>query len=55
MHAHGVPRSIEDKEWLCTHVTALVDAHEAERELPWEVSDAPADYINDRASSRPRA
>jgi transcriptional regulator len=46
VHAHGSPRAIEDKDWLLSHVTQLVDLHEAERAVPWSVSDAPADYIS---------
>lgn len=45
VHAHGVPRMIEDREWLLGHVTALSDHHEARQQVPWRVSDAPADYI----------
>lgn len=44
VHAHGLPRAIEDHDWLRRHVTQLVDAHEREQALPWKVSDAPQDY-----------
>lgn len=44
VHAHGLPRAIEDRDWLLRHVTQLVDAHEREQALPWKVSDAPQDY-----------
>jgi transcriptional regulator len=46
VHAHGLPRSIEDPQWLLQHVTALANTHEAGQALPWKVSDAPADYID---------
>jgi transcriptional regulator len=46
VHAHGVPRAIEDKDWLLKHVTQLSDLHESERSVPWSVSDAPPDYID---------
>jgi transcriptional regulator len=46
VHAHGVPRAIEDKEWLREHVTRLSDLHESDRAVPWSVSDAPPDYID---------
>jgi transcriptional regulator len=45
VHAHGVPRTFEDKEWLSRHLNQLVDSQEASRTPPWKVSDAPADYI----------
>ncbi len=46
VHAHGVPRAIEDGNWLLKHVTQLSDLHESERAVPWSVSDAPPDYID---------
>ena len=46
VHAHGRPRVIEDKAWLLAHVEQLSDTHEAERESPWRVSDAPQNYID---------
>lgn len=45
VHAHGRVRVVEDADWLRAHVTALTDRHEAGRQAPWAVSDAPADYI----------
>ncbi|QBB72443.1 FMN-binding negative transcriptional regulator [Pseudolysobacter antarcticus] len=45
VHAHGVPRTIEDRDWLLQHVTQLSNTHEAGRALPWKVSDAPQDFI----------
>lgn len=46
VHARGSIRWTQDAEWLRTHVTALSSAHEAQREEPWAVSDAPASYID---------
>jgi transcriptional regulator len=46
VHAHGLPRAIEDAAWLRRHVTALTERHEAERTVPWQVTDAPADYVD---------
>ena len=46
VHAEGVPRTIEDADWLLAHVTQLSDLHESERAIPWSVSDAPRDYID---------
>jgi transcriptional regulator len=45
VHAHGTVRVVEDAGWLRAHVTALTTRHEASREAPWAVSDAPSDYI----------
>jgi transcriptional regulator len=46
VHVHGLPRAIEDRDWLLRHVTELSDLHESESAVPWSVSDAPPDYIN---------
>ena len=43
VHAHGIPRAIEDKAWLLAHVTALSAFHEGGRSNPWNVFDAPSD------------
>ncbi|CAN5177277.1 FMN-binding negative transcriptional regulator [soil metagenome] len=45
VHAHGLPRVINDAAWLLDHVTELSNTHEASQRLPWKVSDAPPDYI----------
>jgi transcriptional regulator len=45
VHAHGIPRVIENRDWLLAHVNHLTDTHEATQALPWKVSDAPAEYI----------
>jgi transcriptional regulator len=44
VHAHGLPRAIEDRDWLRTHVTRLTNTHEANKAQPWKVTDAPADF-----------
>jgi transcriptional regulator len=44
VHAHGMPRAIEDPAWLLELVTRLTARHESGRAVPWKVSDAPADY-----------
>lgn len=44
VHAHGIPRAVEDPAWLLQLVTRLTERHEAARAAPWKVSDAPADY-----------
>ena len=46
VHARGVIRWIDDGDWLRVHVGQLSAAHEAGREVPWMISDAPASYID---------
>lgn len=51
VHAHGPLRVIEDRAWLRRLVEQLTDRHEADHGLatgaaPWQVSDAPAAYID---------
>jgi transcriptional regulator len=45
VHAHGPLRAVEDRAWLRAFVERLTNQHEAGRENPWHVSDAPADYV----------
>lgn len=45
VHAHGALKIIEDKEWLYTHLSELTRKNETGRTLPWQVTDAPEDYI----------
>lgn len=45
VHARGTARVIDDTEWLRAHVAALTQHHEAREMVPWDVGDAPADYI----------
>ena len=46
VHAHGVPRFIDDRAWLRAFVEQLTSRHEARRPEPWKITDAPADYID---------
>jgi len=46
VHAHGVPRAIESRDEVLAIVTRLTQTHEADSAVPWAVSDAPADYID---------
>ena len=46
VHVHGVPRVIEDRDWLLCHVTQLTKANEHDQLMPWQVADAPTDYID---------
>jgi transcriptional regulator len=44
-HARGSLRFVQDTDWLRALVTRLTDAHEASRQTPWKVDDAPPPYI----------
>ena len=46
VHAHGMPRIIEEPEWLRRNVEELTAAHESRRQEPWQVADAPSGYID---------
>ncbi|HYR89885.1 MAG TPA: FMN-binding negative transcriptional regulator [Terriglobia bacterium] len=46
VHAHGELRAIEDLNWLRNLVDRLTTTHEADRQEPWKMSDAPSRYID---------
>ncbi len=46
VHAYGLLKVFEDAEWLRKLVTRLTESQESPREQPWQVTDAPADYVN---------
>jgi transcriptional regulator len=45
IHATGRVRFFQDRAQLLEVVTRLTDRHERTRTAPWEVTDAPADYV----------
>lgn len=45
VHAHGTLRVIDDAEWLRAHLETLTASQESAFDQPWQVSDAPPDYI----------
>ncbi|MDP2133817.1 MAG: FMN-binding negative transcriptional regulator [Sulfuritalea sp.] len=45
VHARGRLRAIDDPVWLREQLEALVAQHEAGFAEPWQISDAPPDYI----------
>jgi transcriptional regulator len=46
VHAHAAALTIhDDPDWLLPLVTKLTETHEASFAQPWQVSDAPDDYI----------
>lgn len=46
VHAFGMPKIIEDRNWLLTLLNDLTDKQESSQALPWKVSDAPDDYTD---------
>jgi transcriptional regulator len=45
VHVYGTPRIVRDGDWLLRHVSELTAQSEAGQTMPWEVSDAPADFV----------
>ena len=45
VHAYGTARAVEDRAWLSDFLERLTRANEAGRATPWQISDAPEDYI----------
>jgi transcriptional regulator len=45
VHAYGRLRVVEDRAWLRNLVERLTNRHEAGRQEPWKVTDAPEDYL----------
>lgn len=45
VHAHGTARAVQDRGWLLDMLRRLTAAQEATRPAPWQVDDAPADYL----------
>jgi transcriptional regulator len=45
-HVYGRLAVCDDKEWLRGFLPQLTAAHEARFEKPWQVSDAPSDYLD---------
>ena len=46
VHAHGVAQVTNDRAWLRNHLQQLTNTHEASHSIPWQVSDAPADFTD---------
>lgn len=45
IHAYGALRFIDDAAATLAHVTRLTESQEISRAQPWQVSDAPADFV----------
>ncbi|MEP7360428.1 MAG: FMN-binding negative transcriptional regulator [Chloroflexota bacterium] len=48
---HGMVTVHHEQRWNLTNVRDLVTRHEAQRDEPWAVDDAPADYIDVQAKA----
>lgn len=48
---HGTVSVHHEHDWLLANVGALVTQHESQRQQPWFVADAPADYIDMQAKA----
>jgi transcriptional regulator len=46
VHAEGPFHFVDDRDFLEQHLRSLTDAHERARPTPWEIEDAPRDYID---------
>lgn len=46
VHAYGEAEVFDEPPRLLDLVSSLTDRHEADRASPWQVTDAPADYID---------
>jgi len=46
VHAHGTPQIVDDPARLLEIVTLLTDTHEGGHAAPWQVTDAPPDFID---------
>ncbi|MCK9380381.1 MAG: FMN-binding negative transcriptional regulator [Sulfuritalea sp.] len=46
VHARGRLRAIDDPAWLVQQLETLVTHHEADFAEPWQIDDAPPDYID---------
>jgi transcriptional regulator len=46
VHASGPIRFIDDAQWVHAHLTSLTNAQESQRENPWHLADAPAEFID---------
>ena len=46
VHAYGRLTAFDDKAWLREFLPVLTATHEARYEKPWQVGDAPPDYVD---------
>ena len=48
VHVRGTLRLIKDKNWLLAQLQALTQQQEAKQAVPWRVSDAPAEFVDQK-------
>ena len=46
VHVYGKISPHEDPDWLRAHLENLTEQHESDFPTPWQLADAPSDYIN---------
>lgn len=46
VHAEGQASIVQEEGWLKNHLNQLTNLHEAQREQPWSVDDAPAEFTS---------
>jgi transcriptional regulator len=46
VHAYGEAKVIHDPAWILRALHRLTDTHEASQALPWQVDDAPREFID---------
>ncbi|HEY8441926.1 MAG TPA: FMN-binding negative transcriptional regulator [Xanthobacteraceae bacterium] len=46
VHAYGRPEAMQDPHWLRRHIAELTAQQERTEATPWEVTDAPATFID---------
>ena len=51
VHTRGVANAIEDPVWIYQLITDLTRANESSNPQPWQVSDAPANFIEQMAKA----
>ena len=49
VHVHGIPTLIDTPARLIEHLTELTASQESSRAVPWQLSDAPAEFIEQMA------
>jgi transcriptional regulator len=51
VHAYGVLRWVDDAPWLRALLNQLTDTHESPRPQPWQMDDAPEEYLQQMMSA----
>jgi transcriptional regulator len=46
VHVHGIAQARHQADWKLKMLQRLTDAQEASRPTPWQVSDAPSEYLH---------